>query len=140
MGLLAVIGPSRKLQWGFPAFWARSRAKVRRSVHSRSRACSWATKSGLGVTGWNIWPRCATARSWAGRGGAPVYRAGRRGGPDGAGYRPVAAGYRRVASRDPPRAVSFPPMSTPQRTPRVRSAFAAAFLSLLFPGLGHAYA
>jgi LCP family protein required for cell wall assembly len=31
-------------------------------------------------------------------------------------------------------------MSTPQRTPRVRSAFAAAFLSLLFPGLGHAYA
>ena len=31
-------------------------------------------------------------------------------------------------------------MSTPQRAPRVRSAFAAAFLSLLFPGLGHAYA
>ena len=31
-------------------------------------------------------------------------------------------------------------MSTPQRAPRSRSAFAAAFLSLLFPGLGHAYA
>ncbi len=31
-------------------------------------------------------------------------------------------------------------MSTPQRAPRTRSAFAAAFLSLLFPGLGHAYA
>lgn len=30
-------------------------------------------------------------------------------------------------------------MSTPQREPRSRSAFAAAFLSLLFPGLGHAY-
>ncbi len=30
-------------------------------------------------------------------------------------------------------------MSTPQRAPRSRSAFAAAFLSLLFPGLGHAY-
>lgn len=31
-------------------------------------------------------------------------------------------------------------MSTPQRVPRSRSAFAAAFLSLVFPGLGHAYA
>ncbi len=31
-------------------------------------------------------------------------------------------------------------MSTPQRTPRSRSPFAAAFLSLIFPGLGHAYA
>lgn len=31
-------------------------------------------------------------------------------------------------------------MSTPQRAPRARSAFAAAFLSLVFPGLGHAYA
>jgi LCP family protein required for cell wall assembly len=31
-------------------------------------------------------------------------------------------------------------MSTPQRAPRSRSAFGAAFLSLLFPGLGHAYA
>ncbi|MCJ7712714.1 MAG: LCP family protein, partial [Chloroflexi bacterium] len=31
-------------------------------------------------------------------------------------------------------------MSTPQRAPRTRSPFAAAFLSLVFPGLGHAYA
>ncbi len=31
-------------------------------------------------------------------------------------------------------------MSTPQRAPRSRSAFGAAFLSLIFPGLGHAYA
>jgi LCP family protein required for cell wall assembly len=31
-------------------------------------------------------------------------------------------------------------MSTPQRAPRSRSPFAAAFLSLIFPGLGHAYA
>jgi polyisoprenyl-teichoic acid--peptidoglycan teichoic acid transferase len=30
-------------------------------------------------------------------------------------------------------------MSTPQRAPRSRSPFAAAFLSLIFPGLGHAY-
>jgi LCP family protein required for cell wall assembly len=36
--------------------------------------------------------------------------------------------------------LSFRAMSTPQRAPRSRSAFAAAFLSLLFPGLGHAYA
>ena len=32
------------------------------------------------------------------------------------------------------------PMSTSPRGPRERSAFAAAFLSLLFPGLGHLYA
>jgi LCP family protein required for cell wall assembly len=31
-------------------------------------------------------------------------------------------------------------MSTPPRPPRSRSPFAAAFLSLVFPGLGHAYA
>ncbi len=31
-------------------------------------------------------------------------------------------------------------MPTPQRGPRSRSPFAAAFLSLIFPGLGHAYA
>ncbi len=31
-------------------------------------------------------------------------------------------------------------MSTPRRAPRSRSPFAAAFLSLVFPGLGHAYA
>ncbi len=36
--------------------------------------------------------------------------------------------------------VSFRAMSSPQRGPRSRSSFAAAFLSLLFPGLGHAYA
>src|SRR5262249_3607925 len=35
--------------------------------------------------------------------------------------------------------LSFRAMSSPQRAPRTRSAFAAAFLSLLFPGLGHAY-
>ena len=34
--------------------------------------------------------------------------------------------------------MSTPPR--PPRAPRTRSAFAAAFLSLLFPGLGHAYA
>ena len=44
----------------------------------------------------------------------------------------------------PCRGVAFRAMSTPprapERAPRNRSAFAAAFLSLLFPGLGHAYA
>src|SRR4051812_1013507 len=37
--------------------------------------------------------------------------------------------------------VSYPAMQAPQGPrPRTRSAFAAAFLSLIFPGLGHAYA
>ena len=37
--------------------------------------------------------------------------------------------------------LSYPTMSqTQESTPRRRSAFAAAFLSLIFPGLGHAYA
>jgi LCP family protein required for cell wall assembly len=48
------------------------------------------------------------------------------------------------ASPIPAHAVSFRAMSSPERaprahTPRTRSAFAAAFLSLIFPGLGHAY-
>ena len=43
-------------------------------------------------------------------------------------------------SRETAAGVAFRAMSTPQRAPRSRSAFAAAFLSLLFPGLGHAYA
>ena len=40
------------------------------------------------------------------------------------------------------RAMSSPsPQKAPRaHTPRTRSAFAAAFLSLIFPGLGHAYA
>src|SRR5262245_50336278 len=37
--------------------------------------------------------------------------------------------------------VSYPAMQAPQGPrPRTRSAFAAAFLSLIFPGLGQAYA
>lgn len=39
-----------------------------------------------------------------------------------------------------PLGVSFRAMSSPRREPRSRSAFSAAFLSLVFPGLGHAYA
>ena len=57
IGLFAVIGPSRKLQRGPPAFCARRRANVRRSAHCRSRSCSWATRSGLLETGANIGPR-----------------------------------------------------------------------------------
>ena len=49
-----------------------------------------------------------------------------------------------IARPERPPGVAFRAMSTtqraPQRAPRTRSAFAAAFLSLLFPGLGHAYA
>jgi LCP family protein required for cell wall assembly len=52
--------------------------------------------------------------------------------------RGAAARPSRIRGRD----VSFRAMSSPQgtpRAPRTRSAFAAAFLSLIFPGLGHAY-
>ena len=48
-----------------------------------------------------------------------------------------------MGSRGPMRGVrlSYPTMSQSQEpAPRRRSAFVAAFLSLLFPGLGHAYA
>src|ERR1035437_4014554 len=54
MGLLAVIGPSRKLQRSLPAFWARRRAKVRRSRQRVRISGSWATRSGLELTGRNI--------------------------------------------------------------------------------------
>src|ERR1700675_2973524 len=57
IGLLAVIGPSRKLHFGPPAFWARRRSNVRRSRHSARVACSWAMRSGFAVTGRNIGPR-----------------------------------------------------------------------------------
>ncbi len=46
----------------------------------------------------------------------------------------------RESGPNPRSGVAFRPMSTPQRAPRSRSPFAAAFLSLIFPGLGHAYA
>ena len=72
---------------------------------------------------------------WAGRGGPPVYRQSPAWRAPGARRRP-----RPRRGRDPGLRVSFRAMSTPQRAPRSRSAFAAAFLSLLFPGLGHAYA
>ena len=139
-----MIGPSRKLQRGPPAFWARRRANVRRSAHSRSRACSWATKSGRAETGWNIGPRWIAGRSgWADAAGhqsterRPVARPRRR----GTGCledRCWPATPAHGPDREP--GVSFRAMSTPRRAPRSRSAFAAAFLSLLFPGLGHAYA
>src|SRR4029079_18997598 len=57
IGLLAVMGPSRKLHFGPPAFWARSRAKVRRSRHPSRISYSWATKSGFDSTGRDIRPR-----------------------------------------------------------------------------------
>ncbi len=50
------------------------------------------------------------------------------------------AGKRRRLPGDTLR-VSYPAMQSPQgAAPRARSPFAAAFLSLLFPGLGHVYA
>ncbi len=53
---------------------------------------------------------------------------------------PPACGHTDLPGPIPASVVSFRAMSTHQRAPRSRSAFAAAFLSLLFPGLGHAYA
>src|SRR5215203_5761244 len=114
MGLFAVIGPSRKLQRGPSTFWARSRANVRRSRHVARSSCSWATKSGLLVTGRNM--RLRAAGSWAG-----------------------AHGTARGLVRAGPSILRA--MHQPQETrPRSRSPFTAAFLSLLFPGLGHLYA
>jgi LCP family protein required for cell wall assembly len=53
----------------------------------------------------------------------------------------VAVAWRIARRRpDPAVDVSFRAMSQTPRAPRHRSAFAAAFLSLIFPGLGHAYA
>src|SRR4051812_22427224 len=116
------MGPSRKLQWRPPAFWARSRSNVRRSRHSARISCSWATRSGFALTGRNIGPRRRVggwdvpARSTAQTGGQPRRR---------------PTGVR----------VSYPAMQREQEVrPRARSPFVAAFLSLLFPGLGHAYA
>src|SRR5829696_6327561 len=118
IGLLAVIGPSRKLQCGPPAFRARRRSNVRRSRHSARISCSCATRSGFALTGRNIGPRQrmggleAPARST----GQPRQR---------------PTGVR----------VSYPAMQRAQEPrSRARSPFVAAFLSLLFPGLGHAYA
>ncbi len=74
--------------------------------------------------------------SWAGRGGAPVYGTRARPAPEsnqarcrGRVLTPGAGSQRMIRA-----------MSTSPNRPRERSAFAAAFLSLLFPGLGHAYA
>src|SRR4029450_4908909 len=118
IGLLAVIGPSRKLQRGPPAFCARSRANVRRSRHVSRSSCSWATRSGFEVTGRNMHLRC-------GRGSASRRRR--------------TAGSVRQAPRTSPSILRA--MQSPQEArPRARSPFVAAFLSLIFPGLGHLYA
>src|SRR5919198_6207123 len=102
IGLLAVMGPSRKLQRGPPAFCARRRSNVRCSAQRASRACSRATKSGFESTGWNN----------------------------------ESPGFDRAG-----RASILPAMLKAQEArPRARSPFVAAFLSFLFPGLGHAYA
>ncbi len=63
IGLFAVMGPSRKLQRGPPAFWARSRSNVRRSRQRPRISCSWATRSGLLLTGSNIGPRLGDERT-----------------------------------------------------------------------------
>src|SRR6266508_217380 len=123
IGLLAVIGPSRKLQRCPPASWVRSRANVRRLAQRASNSCSCATKSGFGLTVWNIGPRLA------------MNAAGLRHTSEEAGVGSPRARRTEVPSILP--AMQQPPQ---EARPRDRSAFAAAFLSLIFPGLGHAYA
>src|SRR5919198_4242422 len=60
---------------------------------------------------------------------------------DGDEQTPATPGWRAGARSPAGFRVSYPAMLTPQGPRRrTRSAFAAAFLSLLFPGLGHAYA
>src|ERR1035437_10071889 len=48
------MGPSRKLQRSLPALWARRRENVWRSRQSARISFSWATRSGLELTGRNI--------------------------------------------------------------------------------------
>src|ERR1035437_1077608 len=127
IGLFAVMGPSRKLQRGPPAFWARRRANVRRSRQRARISCSWATRSGLLATGANIWPRMRVS-------GPREHE--RRAGPDG--RHPASARPTEVPRILP--AMQQQQEARPRARPRARSAFSAAFLSLLFPGLGHAYA
>ena len=113
IGLLAVIGPSRKLQCGPPAFWARSRAKVRRSRHCGEDLVLLGDEVGLRADG------SEHSASWSGGRRAGARRAGRARLPNSAGPSILPAMHRPQGAR-----------------PRARSPFAAAFLSLLFPGLG----
>lgn len=78
----------------------------------------------------------ARAAPWAGRGRGTSLSAP----PDCPERTAAGAGEAGLRPGSAIRDVSFREMSTPRRAPRSRSAFAAAFLSLLFPGLGHAYA
>src|ERR1035437_10542790 len=120
IGLLAVIGPTRRSSDLPPAFWARRLANVRRSRQRASISCSAPMRSGLALTGRNIGPRLIV-------------------------WNLALAGRRRL---NPGRRTSggpsiLPAMQPPEEArprPHQQSAFGAAFLSLLFPGLGHAYA
>src|SRR5919112_4710770 len=102
---------------GPSAFRARSCSKVRRSRHSARISCSRATRSGFASTGRNIGPR---GRSGT---GAAVRRCRAAATPTVGCPGILPAMQRRQEAR-----------------PRARSPFVAAFLSLLVPGLGHAYA
>src|SRR3954470_17457668 len=106
------MGPSRKLQRGPSTFWARNRSNVRRSRHRSRISYSCATKSGFELTGRNIRPLgCGRVTRWQWAG---------------------------LISAGPS---ILPAMHQTQGAPRrARSPFAAAFLSLIFPGLGQLYA
>src|ERR1035437_9255316 len=118
------MGPSRKLQRGPPAFWARRRANVLRSRQRARISCSWATRSGLLATGANIGPRKRVSGPGEHERHVPA-----RSAVTGPRTRPTEV----------PRILPAMQQQHDARS-RARSAFTAAFLSLLFPGLGHAYA
>ena len=109
-----MIGPSRKLQRGPPAFWARSRANVRTLLPLAQDVVLLGDQIGLRFDGVE---HAAPGRDVGG------FRARR------------AAGAPLRGSEYPTRDAT-----TAGGAPAPPFAFAAAFLSLIFPGLGHAYA
>ena len=69
-----MIGPSRKLQCGPPAFWSRSRANVRRSAHRARISCSCAMRSGRALTGSNNGASMGGSRARCAESGYPTRR------------------------------------------------------------------
>ena len=130
IGLFAVIGPSRKLQRGPPGVLR---------PEPRERPPLGPLPEQVVLLGDEVGAAGDGCEHRASEGSRTAARAGLASGSPSLS----ANAARPAPARFPRRDVSFRAMSTPPRpprAPRTRSAFAAAFLSLLFPGLGHAYA
>ena len=116
-----VVGRDRARRGSTSAGRRRSARGAGRTSAARATAarisCSWATKSGFELTGRNI-----GLRDW-GLDGSRGHAAGAARGPDSTGPSILPAMHEPEGAR-----------------PRARSPFAAAFLSLIFPGLGQLYA